>query len=186
MKNQLENEKVLLEIKPKKGLKLYWVLCDVAVWSFLGILISIAFSVLGLMILATIRGEKIENIFIGSGIYAPLLIYLFILIITPIVSWYTASMRYRKLQYTLTNKRLIIHRGFVGYSTKSILLERIGEIVVKQTYVQRLCGIQYLLLEVLGTGARTEVLPGVPHAFEVKQQLLELLSKKRRDEKLTY
>ena len=96
------------------------------------------------------------------------------------------TLRYNKLFLWITSKRLVIQRGLIGESQKSILLERIGEITIKQTFLQRLFGISVILLEVISAGGRNEVLPGFKNAANLKQMILELISKKRKAEKLSF
>ena len=171
----LEDEKLLFTLNPKRSLVGYWLFCDflrsIGLVLIAGIWVTVVFFSLKQLhtILITILG-------IALGIFALYMVIRFI----------TNSLRFNKLKVWITTKRVIIRKGLVGYSEKSLLLERIGEIIVKETFLQRLFGIRILMLEVLGTGRRREVLPGFPSAVETKQTLLDLISKKRKAEKLTY
>ena len=175
--NLLEGEEIILRTEAEKNLLYYRLFHEfIAGLIFVGIFLIVPSFVL----------VSSEIVSIGTMVVYYFLALAILLLVYMAIKTIYQTLRYNKLYLWITNKRLIIRRGLIGESQKSILLERIGEITIKQTFLQRLFGVRILLLEVIGAGGRNEVLPGFKNAVNCKQMILDLISKKRKAEKLTF
>ncbi len=54
-------------------------------------------------------------------------------------------MRY----YWITNQRVIIRRGLIGYSINSIPLERVSNVLISRSFLERLFGFDSLHVQTL-------------------------------------
>lgn len=170
----LPGEKIIIETAPQSSLKSYRLFSSlVAVLAFI--------MVLGLVTIIT--AATAGSLQFGLLVFLGEIIFIGLLRVIPL--YIENNMRFKKMYYWVTNKRIIVKRGLVGDEERSILIERLGEVIIVQTWLQRKFGIHFIILEVIGNRNK-EVLPGVPNAPEVKQVLLKLISEKRKAEKLTY
>lgn len=169
--NLLEGEKVVEEIKPLPSLKWYFFLKSAIVLIFVLIwFIWIPFVVSP-----------------GFTIF-PVIIIIFLLIIL----WLVAVNRYRHQHYWITNKRVICKRGIIGYTIGSIPFERVSDVIVSRTFLERLFGFGSVLVQSLAgqishrgrLGAEGSLL-AVPDPEKTQQNIFELMKEKRKVEKLT-
>lgn len=168
-----EEEKIVKEIKPLRGLIIYFFLQSLLVIFFIGII--------GLIFIVA------TSFFIPSII--PITIILLIVIIELLVSPF---LRYRQQYYWITNKRVIYKKGFIGYSIISVPLERISDIVISRSLIERLCGFGSLLIQSLAgqdssqrAGAEASLL-AAPNPEELQKLILNLVKQKREEEGLKF
>lgn len=82
-----------------------------------------------------------------------------------------AQSRYR---YWLTNRRVIISSGFIGYRVRSIPLERVSDVAFSRTFPEMLAGIQSVIVrDMTGEAESGKVLFAIDNAAEVQKRILE-------------
>ncbi|HDN90745.1 MAG TPA: PH domain-containing protein, partial [Candidatus Aenigmarchaeota archaeon] len=104
------------------------------------------------------------------------------------------NVSYNKFHYWITNKRIVTKRGILGYQIISIPYERISDIVISRTFLERLFGIASLHIQSLAgqisfrrysmLGSEGQLL-AIPNPEETQKRILELVRAKRREEGLT-
>lgn len=170
----LDGEKVLEEIKPDKKLKMYFTL-EVAFFFYLATfwLVFIGFALVN-------RIGWVQTAILSAA-YLTGLAGLVILI-----AWLLAKNSYSYQKYWITNKRLLYKRGTFGYRISSVPLERISDVIVSRTMIERIVGISSVLIESLAGQVGKEVkLLAIPKPEETQKLIFKLLSEKRKTEKLT-
>ena len=82
-----------------------------------------------------------------------------------------AQIRYR---YWVTNRRVTISSGFIGYRVRSIPLERVSDVAFSRTLPEILAGIQSVIVrDMTGEAESGKVLFAVDNAAEVQKRILE-------------
>jgi len=169
--NILEGEKIVEEIKPLPSLKWYFFLKSSFVFIFILIwFIWIPFA----------AGPSI-------AVFSPIIIIVIIIIL-----WLVADNRYKHQHYWITSKRVIHKRGLIGYTIGSIPFERVSDVIVSRTFLERLFGFGSVLVQSLAgqishrgrLGAEGSLL-AVPDPEGTQQKIFELMKKKRKIEHLT-
>jgi len=170
----LPGEKVIIETAPQSSLKSYRLFSSlVAVLAFV-----ILLGLVTIIVAATAGFLKFGFLIVLGEIVLMGLVRVIPLYIEN-------TLRFNKMYYWITNKRIIVKRGLIGDEERSILIERLGEVIIMQTWLQGMFGLHFIVIEVIGNKNK-EILPGMPNAPEMKQLLLNLISEKRKAEKLTY
>jgi len=102
-------------------------------------------------------------------------------------------MRYKHQHYWITNKRVIYKRGLIGYKISSIPLERISDIILSRTFLERIFGFGSLHVQTLagqitygGRMGAEACLLAVPNPEEIQELIFQLLKRKRKAEKITF
>lgn len=178
--NLQEGEKIVEEIKPLPGLRLYFLFSG-------GRLVSSISLFIILLLFFTLRFDFLtfrHNVWLWIGILLPLSLVVGIVI---------ASLRYSKQYYWITNKRVIYKRGLIGYRITSIPHERISDLIISRTFWERLFGfgslhIQSLAGQVSGThtlGAEG-VLLAIPNPEQTQELIFKLVKTKRKEERLSF
>lgn len=169
--NLQEGEKIVKEIKPLPSLRNYFL--------FGGIIIFIAFGLVFLFLL-----------FISLTLWLIFMFFDFLILIAALIF---SSMRYKHQYYWITNKRVIYKRGLIGYRISSIPLERISDIILSRSFIERLFGFGSLHVQTLAgqitygryLGAEASLL-AVPDPEETQELIFQLVKKKRKEEKITF
>ncbi len=181
MKNQefhlQDNEKIILAFKPK----LMFIFQN-AISSF--IIYLIMFTII--VFFGFWKEKKISSFS---------LVFVFIIIFTLFFSVITSFIRYTKENYWITTQRVIFKRGFFGYAIISLPLERIVDVVISKSLFQQILGTPSLHLDTFGSGAvggsagNAYTMKGTMFAVnnpeDLQKQILELVKKKRKAEKLS-
>jgi len=107
--------------------------------------------------------------------------------------WALVDMKYKKQHYWITTKRVIYKRGLIGYKISSIPLERISDIILSRTFLERLFGFGSLHVQTLagqithgGRSGAEAMLLAVPNPEETQELIFQLVKKKRKAEKITF
>ena len=58
--------------------------------------------------------------------------------------WVVAKLRWRWHRWWLTDKRLVVRQGVVGYELKSVPLDRIVDVTLRASWWDRLWGLQHI------------------------------------------
>lgn len=168
----LKGEKLVEKIKPLPAFKKYAFLswCIVAFFfsGFFGIFFAAALFIVG-------APEYLVLIFILifiAGCFGG--------------AWAASKAAYDKAQYWITNKRIIIKQGLIGYQIISIPFERISDIIISRTFFEKLFKISSLHIQSLAGGSAAEgVLLAIPNPEKLQNKILNLVKVKRKKEGLT-
>ena len=91
----------------------------------------------------------------------------------PIVYLCAAKAKTR-FRYWLTNRRVIISSGFIGYRVRSIPLERVSDVAFSSTLPELMAGIQSVIVrDMTGEAESGKVLFAVDNAAEIQKRILE-------------
>lgn len=96
-----------------------------------------------------------------------------------------AGMTFNWHRWWLTNQRVVVRTGFIGWSLRSIPLDRISDVTIRQGFWDQLFGTTHLCIrdmtgEVGSNGVSTGGnLYGVPDALATQQSILSLLQNTR-------
>lgn len=74
----------------------------------------------------------------------------FLLIVTAIITWLDNFIEYRTTEVVVTNKRLVIKRGFIARKTFELLLQKTETVGVDQKFWGRI--LNYGTVTAIGTG----------------------------------
>jgi len=102
---------------------------------------------------------------------------------------------YNKYHYWVTDRRVIWKHGILGYSVTSVPLERISDVIISRTFLERICGVGGLIVKEMtgevrygwyGSGGRFfPTMIAVPNPEDMQRQILEQIAKKGKENKLT-
>jgi uncharacterized membrane protein YdbT with pleckstrin-like domain len=171
----LEGEQILEEIKPQPALKKYF---------------GITYSALALVFYACFGWWIPVLFFKNFALVIPMMI-LFLVIFLVLAAFF-AQLAYSKYHYWITNKRVIVKRGLLGYSIISIPYERISDVIVSHSFLEQLCGIASLHIQSLagqityGKRGSEGTLLAVPNPEGLQVKILELVKEKRKEEHLSF
>jgi len=168
-----EDERIVENIKPLPALRWYFLVT----WS-LGWLFALVWFIWIPFIFVSL---------ISSSIFIPLF-----LIVLFVFTLLLANQRYKHQHYWLTNKRVISKRGLLGYRVNSIPLERISDVIVSRSFVERLFGFGSVLIQSLAGqvtpgrrwGAEGSLL-AVPNPEDTQKKIFDLIKQKRKREHIT-
>ncbi len=126
------------------------------------------------------------------GLFGILLLLSFIALIGLFLGWYISGLQYKHQHYWITNKRIIYKKGLIGYRVVSIPLERISDVIVSRTLLERVLGFGSVLIQTLAgqispgrMGAEASLL-AVPDPEGIQKLIFDLVKRKRKEESLSY
>lgn len=172
--NLQKGEEIIFETRPDKKLKTYWLYNVYLLLGFIGI-----FFLFPIVMMAIDEGLIVLFI----GVLASLIIFGIILIISGLLISNSYSYRY----YWVTNKRILYKRGTLGYKVSSIPLNRISDVILSKTFLERIAGIESIRIQTLAgqiSGGRTGSegdLAAVPNALELQRLILDAIEKYGKD-----
>jgi uncharacterized membrane protein YdbT with pleckstrin-like domain len=190
-----EGEAIIQDIKPLKNLLYMWIVVGIIPMYFLAmflgwfILLPFAFFfALILVPLTALLGEAagglVSLILTIVGIVIAVLIPL---VFTVVVSY----LRFKKQHYWITNKRVMLKSGLIGYKINSVPLERISDVVVSRSFIEQIFGIASVHVQSLAGqltpgqfGAELNI-EAVQNPEELQKLIFELVKAKRKTEGLT-
>lgn len=167
-----EGERVTEKIKPLPSLRWYFFLT----WGIVIIFILVWFIWMPF---------AFGSFFVGGIALASIVLLLVLL-------WVLSGKAYNHQLYWLTNKRVIVKRGLLGYRVNSIPLERISDVIVSRSFVEHLFGFGSVLIQSLAGqitagrrfGAEGSLL-AVPDPEGTQKMIFDLIKKKRKAEHIT-
>jgi membrane protein YdbS with pleckstrin-like domain len=191
--NLQEGESILFETKPLKGLMWYMAILGffptfIIMWIFGqffvvgGTILSTVFFVMG-------NGTTPQLSSIFSSLFIAIIIFFMLAIVVDLL---VARRRYNMRYYWLTDKRIIVKKGFIGYSINSIPLERISDVMISRSLVERIFGFGSLHIQSLAgqysIGGRLGAegnLEAIPDPEKNQELIFRLVKEKRKTEHLT-
>jgi uncharacterized membrane protein YdbT with pleckstrin-like domain len=177
-----EGENIVKDIRPVGNLKWYFFFAE-----GLGLLVIFGLLLIGLALPLMIA------MFGTFSRIGPTIFILFLPIAALLFAYVYADFRYKKQHYWITNKRIVYKRGFLGYRVTSIPYERISDIIISRSFVERLFGfgslhVQTLAGQMTGSGrlgAEGRLL-GVPDPEGTQELIFKLSKEKRKAENITF
>ena len=163
-------EKIVNDIKPMPVLKWYF---------FLPGLVFAFIFLLGFVAPLFLLGRQ----FLGILLF----------IISTGLMYLVANNRYKYQHYWITNKRVLYRRGILGYTISSIPLERISDVIVSRTFLERVFGFGSVLIQSLAGQITYRnrlgsegALVAIPDPEGTQKLIFDLIKKKRKAEKLSF
>jgi len=99
----------------------------------------------------------------------------------PLVIW-MARVYARKHKYWITSNRIIVANGLIGYRVRSIPLERISDVAVRQGWMEKLFGITSIVVrDMTGEAQSGAALMAVPDAPEMQAHVLDYVRQVNRE-----
>lgn len=103
------------------------------------------------------------------------------LLALPLVLW-AARVYAHKHKYWITSNRVIVANGLIGYRVRSIPLERISDIVVRQGWMEKLFGLTSIVVRDMTGEAQTgAALMAVPDAPKMQAHVLDYVRQVNRE-----
>lgn len=170
--NLQEGERIVENIKPLPALRWYFLLT----WSFGWFFVLIWFI-------------WMPFVFVPFPIFIAVPLLLIVLVVLTVL---LANQRYKHQHYWLTNKRVITKRGLLGYRVSSIPFERVSDVIVSRSFIERLFGFGSVLIQSLAGqvtpgrrwGAEGSML-AVPDPEGTQKKIFDLIKRKRKEEHIT-
>jgi len=169
-----DNENIIYETRPLKGYLWYMFASSMIGLLFLFVfLFSWMFVVLAFVPMASV---------------SIIVIIVFIIVVDIIV----VRRKYKMKYYWITSQRIIIKRGFIGYSINSIPLERVSDVMISRSFLERVFGFGSLHIQTLAgqytvrgrLGAEGN-LQAIPEPEENQQLIFRLIKKRRKEAHIT-
>jgi len=194
----LEGERLILDASPTPNFKRY-----VAVRAIVAELVILAMlNVLVAMTLYVVTGGiPIPTVGIGPLLVTYAILYPVLASISIALTLILTNLMYKKYHYWVTDKRVVWRHGVIGYSIKSVPLERISDVAVSRTFWERICGVGGIVVKEMGAvstygypywagvwygvGWSFPTMIAVPDPEEMQKRILELIGEKGKESKLT-
>jgi uncharacterized membrane protein YdbT with pleckstrin-like domain len=177
-----DDEKIVKDIKPLPILKWYFFSIDI-----LGCGILIIFLSIYLFLLFSTKPPSSVIYFVSY------LIVLFIIPTIILILYLVANRTYKMQHYWITNKRILYKRGFLGYKISSIPLERISDVMISRSFIERMFGFGSILIQSLAGQLTPNQMHGaegsliaVPDPEGLQKLIFDLVKIKRKEEKLSF
>jgi len=88
--------------------------------------------------------------------------------------WWAARVAADRHRYYVTNQRVIVTDGLIGYRTRSVPLERISDVQVGCTWVERAVGIRSVVVrDMTGEAQGGAIMQGLTDPAEVQSLILQ-------------
>ncbi len=88
--------------------------------------------------------------------------------------WWVARAYTNRHRYWLTSRRVVVTTGVVGYRARSVPLERISDVAISCSWLERLLGIRSVMIrDMTGEAQSGAGMLAVGDAAEVQRQILE-------------
>lgn len=188
-------EKILLELKPSPKVKKLWALKYAVPSLFVAVYLGMFTTMFTSFFTVFYSMEKMFSSLSQTSTTAsnpptlspffPLIsnFLLFFLIYFGSV-WFIISRRYKNEHYWITNKRIVIRRGLLGYKIVSVPYNKISDIIVSHSFIERLFGLSSVHIQTLaGQFSRSpwgaEIsLVGLENADEVAKLITQFVGNK--------
>ncbi len=103
------------------------------------------------------------------------------IVFIPLV-WIGAKIANDKYRYWLTNRRVILASGFIGYKVRSIPLERISDVSLSRTLPEMLAGVSSLVVrDMTGEAESGASLLAINNSAEYQRQILDEVQRVNSD-----
>lgn len=185
-----EGEKILYDIKPLPGLRWFiffkFNMLRIVLPSVLIFFYILTFG-LGEIFQITFfqASDDISNLFLSTGAGA---------VIGLGINFIFSSLEFNKQQYWITDKRIVYKRGIIGYRVTSIPYERISDVIISRTFIERIFRFGSLHIQSLAGQAVSSqsslgsegVLLAVDQPEKLQEIIFKLVKVKRKAEGITF
>ena len=130
-----DGEVIIKEFRPKRKVIVKFASGGIITALFIGLIILAPLSTL------FIRSSSSGAGFGGSGFLIFVGISGFIILLIISISVASGFLGYKKYSYWITNHRTIGRRGIIGYTTDSMPLENVADVIVSRGILDRLLGL---------------------------------------------
>jgi len=94
------------------------------------------------------------------------------------IAYVCARIARDKFRYWLTNRRIILSSGFLGYRIRSIPLERVSDVALSNTFPEMLAGIKSVIVrDMTGEVQSGKTLLAIDDAGEIQKTILEAVQR---------
>lgn len=84
------------------------------------------------------------------------------------------GLAYRRYRYWLTNRRVILAYGVIGFRVRSIPLERVSDVALSRTFPELLAGVTSVIIRDMTGEAQTgKSFFAIENAAQVQKRILE-------------
>jgi len=183
-----KDEKIIKEIKPHPSLKWYFFIINFfPCFLFLFIIFWTTFPLIkSYFLLKNISYFYPEEREIGLSFFVILFLVLFLGV--AFISFIISHLMYQKRYYWITNKRVILKKGIIGYTLDSVPFNRISDVIISRSFLERIFGFGSVLLQTLAGqysfrgrfGAEFSLL-GLSQPEEIQRLIFELIEKEKKE-----
>ena len=186
--NLQEKEKVIEDIKPSDSLKGYFFITYWIMSFFILLFLSFFFG--GFLIFAlAFLSSSAYSILIGAFGYI-----IFVIILSVVIGIVLSNSAYSKTHYWITNQRVVVKKGLIGYSLSSIPLERVSDVVISRSFLERIFGFASLHVQSLAGQfsynsrrfGSEGALAAIPDPEKTQELIFKLIKQKRKKERLSF
>jgi hypothetical protein len=188
------DESVVWEGRPVRGAYILSAVNRSSLWALLLIPMGIGFARVGFTYLLQPSREV-------AGVRVMMLAFILVGIVTALIGFYLligraieSALVYRNIAYVLTNKRVLIRQGLIGFSWESVELEDVRHTEIKMSLADRLfsSGTISLLTRAQGWEAsrggdryygmqKVPALVSLPESFSVQAMIREAAEPLKRE-----
>jgi len=170
-----KDEKIIKEIKPYPSLKWYFFIINFfPCFLFLFIIFWTIFPL-------------IKSYFLLKNSFFVIL-FLVLFLGVAFISFIISHLMYQKRYYWITNKRVILKKGIIGYTLDSVPFNRISDVIISRSFLERIFGFGSVLLQTLAGqysfrgrfGAEFSLL-GLSQPEEIQRLIFELIEKEKKE-----
>ncbi len=138
-----DGEIILKEFRPKRKVIVKFAFGCLITSLFLSLFLILPLS--SLLISSTVSGSRTSfALLLMVGIFVALVVLILILSVV------SGFIGYRKYSYWITNHRTIGKRGIIGYTTDSMPLENVADVIVSRGIMDRILGLSTLYIQPIG------------------------------------
>lgn len=88
--------------------------------------------------------------------------------------WLCSKIANNKFRFWLTNRRIILSSGFIGFKVRSIPLERVSDVSLSRSLPEMLSGVSSLVVrDMTGEAASGASMVAIDNAADYQRQILE-------------
>ena len=192
----LEGERLILDITPTPNFKRYVMVALTVAGLFFSAMVNVLFA---MSIYVVTGGVPITQVGIGPLLATYALSYLGLAAVVIALTSALSNLMYKKHHYWVMDQRVIWKHGLIGYSITSVPLERISDVAVSRTFLERICGVGGVVVKEMtgevkhgywygyygAVGWSFPTMIAVPDPEEMQKRILELIGKKGKESKLT-
>lgn len=192
--NLLEGERLIMDVCPTDNFKKYVTvkvtLIGLPLLGMVNVLVAMSVYVLA-------GGAPVTKVGVGPLLVTYALLYLVFAVVFVIFAFVLGNLMFKKYHYWVTDQRVIWKHGIIGYRITSVPLERIADVAVSRTFLEKICGVGGVVVKEMSGeimygywygGALKWPFPtmiAVLNPEEVQSRILELIRKKGKESKLT-
>jgi len=142
-------------------------------------------------------GAPVTKVGVGPLLVTYGLLYLVFAVVFIFLAFILGNLMFKIYHYWVTDQRVIWKHGIIGYRITSVPLERISDVAVSRTFLERICGVGGVVVKEMSSeivygywygGALRWPFPtmiAVPYPEEMQRRILELIGKKGKESRLT-